>query len=95
MFGVHKQVNTVIEWIHLLIPLKRRIMFFGYLHTVFKMSIISTDTNNIDGLKADIKTFTQYEIKHRSYPFGKLITAIHLVKKALSLRNKGLTVPFI
>lgn len=33
--------------------------FFGYLHTVFKMSIISTDTNSLDGFKADINTFTQ------------------------------------
>lgn len=94
MFGVHKQINTVIEWIHLLVPLDG-LCFFGYLQTVFKMSIISTDTNNLDGFKADIITFTQYEIKHRSYPFGKLITAIYLVKKALSLRNKGLIVPFI
>lgn len=77
MFGVHKQISTVIEWIHLLVPLDG-LCFFGYLHTVFKMSIISTDTNNLDldGFKTDIKTFTQYEIKHRSYPFGKLITAI-------------------
>lgn len=59
------------------------------------MSIISTDTNKLDGFKADIKTFTQYVIKHRSYPFGKLIIAIYLVKKALSQRNKSLTVPFI
>lgn len=90
MFGVHKQINTVIEWIHLLVPLDG-LCFFGYLYTVFKMSIISTDTNKLDGFKADIKTFTQYKIKHRSYPFGKLITAIFLIKKALSQRN-GLTV---
>lgn len=66
MFGVHKQINTVIEWIHLLVPLDG-FCFFGYLHTVFKMSKIITDTNNLDGFKTEIKTFTQYEIKQLSY----------------------------